>query len=412
MNKKIYLDCTHTYSSGLNTGIQRTVRNIASNINSKDYPNISLVFYYKDNFYKFDEFPEVNIDSNKNKLKIILKKIYKSVRNILSFIPIIKKIMLNPKLILFLNKMYDMLFQKQNIMNNERIIFNKEDTLLLLDSAWSDVDFKYLKKLKNNNIRIISIVYDLIPAINPEYCSEDLVSIFNNWIKNITPLSDKFIGISKDVQKKLAQFSNLDKQNIDYFYLGADFKKNDYNQNKIDLNYTNLFKSNNVFITVSTIEPRKNHEYILNAFEKLWEKNIDVKYIIIGRIGWKVESFIQRVQNHKEFKKRLFMLNNIDDELLLYAYKNSKALIFASFAEGFGLPIIESLYNKLQVLASNIDIHKEIGKDKVSYFDLDDTNSLVELIEKDNFYKNIDDFKWINWEESTKQLINKVLEDN
>lgn len=106
------------------------------------------------------------------------------------------------------------------------------------------------------------------------------------------------------------------------------------------------------------------------------------------------------------------MLNNIDDELLLYAYKNSKALIFASFAEGFGLPIIESLYNKLQVLASNIDIHKEIGKDKVSYFDLDDTNSLVELIEKDNFYKNIDDFKWINWEESTKQLINKVLEDN
>jgi alpha-1,2-rhamnosyltransferase len=131
--------------------------------------------------------------------------------------------------------------------------------------------------------------------------------------------------------------------------------------------------------------------------------------VIIGKVGWEVDDFISRVKNHKEYNSRLFLLENIDDEHLLYAYKNSKALIFASFIEGFGLPIIESLHNKLQVLASDIGVHREIGRDFVSYFNLNDINSLIKLIEDDNFNKNIDDFKWISWEESAKDLVEKVL---
>ena len=207
----------------------------------------------------------------------------------------------------------------------------------------------------------------------------------------------------------LLHFKELEEKKVDYFYLGCDFKNNSYDEQNINSGYKNIFNTKNVFITVSTIEPRKNHNYILEAFEKLWSKNIDVKYVIIGRIGWKVDDFISRVKNHKQYNKNLFIFNNIDDEHLLYAYKNSKALIFASYIEGFGLPIIESLHNKLQVLASDIGIHREIGRDFVSYFNLNDINSLAKLIEDDNFNKNIDDFKWISWEESAKDLIEKVL---
>lgn len=410
MNKRVFVDCTSTYNSGLNTGIQRTVRNISSSIISNNYLNIYLVFYHKGSYYKFDEFPEVNIDSNRNKFKIVLKRVYKSIRDSFSIIPILNKAMLNPKLILFLNKFYDMGFKKNSVLNNEKVIIKKGDTLLMIDSAWSDMDFNHLRELKSCDVKIVPVVYDLIPISYPEYCSEDLVSLFNYWIKNILSISDKFFTISKDVKKSLLlHFKEIEEKRVDYFYLGCDFKNNSYDEKKINNDFKNIFNTKNVFITVSTIEPRKNHNYILDAFEKLWSKNVDVKYVIIGRIGWKVDDFISRVKNHKEYNSRLFLLENIDDEHLLYAYKNSKALIFASFIEGFGLPIIESLHNKLQVLASDIDVHREIGRDFVSYFNLNDINSLIKLIEDDNFNKNVDDFKWISWEESAKDLVEKVL---
>ena len=410
MTKKVFIDCTSTYNCGLNTGIQRTVRNIASSLILNNYSNVYLVFYHKGSYYRFFEFPEVNIDSNRNKFKIVLKRVYKTIRNIFSIIPIFKRAMLNPKLTLFLNKFYDMAFKKNTILNNEKVSIKKGDTLLMIDSAWSDVDFNHLRELKSCDVKIVPVVYDLIPISYPEYCSEDLVSLFNYWIKNILSISDKFFTISKDVKKSLLlHFKELEEKKVDYFYLGCDFKNNSYDEQNINSGYKNIFNTKNVFITVSTIEPRKNHNYILEAFEKLWSKNIDVKYVIIGRIGWKVDDFISRVKNHKQYNKNLFIFNNIDDEHLLYAYKNSKALIFASYIEGFGLPIIESLHNKLQVLASDIGIHREIGRDFVSYFNLNDINSLIKLIEDDNFNKNIDDFKWISWEESAKDLIEKVL---
>ena len=203
--------------------------------------------------------------------------------------------------------------------------------------------------------------------------------------------------------------SDVLESKFDYFYLGANLKDFDLSKADIRDDFKNIFNTKNVFITVSTIEPRKNHKYIVDSFDKLWEKGVDVRYVIIGKVGWEVDDFISRVKNHKEYNSRLFLLENIDDEHLLYAYKNSKALIFASFIEGFGLPIIESLHNKLQVLASDIGVHREIGRDFVSYFNLNDINSLIKLIEDDNFNKNIDDFKWISWEESAKDLVEKVL---
>src|SRR5574344_2679797 len=210
---KIYLDCTHTYNSGLNTGIQRTVRNISSSIISNNYLNIYLVFYHKGSYYKFDEFPEVNIDSNRNKFKIVLKRIYKSIRDSFSIIPILNKAMLNPKLILFLNKFYDMAFKKNSVLNNEKVIIKKGDTLLIIDSAWSDMDFNHLRELKSCDVKIVPVVYDLIPISYPEYCSEDLVSLFNYWIKNILSISDKFFTISKDVKKSLLlHFKEIDRK--------------------------------------------------------------------------------------------------------------------------------------------------------------------------------------------------------
>ena len=294
--------------------------------------------------------------------------------------------------------------------------FSQNDILLFLDATWLNSEYKFYESLKNRyGIKIVATIYDLIPINQSQFCSVDLTLTLKDWFEKSINLVDAYIGISKFVQKECYEYiknslnSDVLESKFDYFYLGANLKDFDLSKADIRDDFKELFKTKNVFITVSTIEPRKNHKYIVDSFDKLWEKGVDVRYVIIGKVGWEVDDFISRVKNHKEYNSRLFLLENIDDEHLLYAYKNSKALIFASFIEGFGLPIIESLHNKLQVLASDIDVHREIGRDFVSYFNLNDINSLIKLIEDDNFNKNIDDFKWISWEESAKDLVEKVL---
>lgn len=417
---KIYLDCTHTYNSGQNTGIQRVVKNIVQNrfeVSKLFGIEIVPVVFYNKEYKKFDRFPDIRATSSikKYKVKNILKKVLSFFRKFFSKVKVIDDFLHNPKFILKLNSYYERVFVSYHV-EDEKVEFSQNDILLFLDATWLNSEYKFYESLKNRyGIKIVATIYDLIPINQSQFCSVDLTLTLKDWFEKSINLVDAYIGISKFVQKECYEYiknslnSDVLESKFDYFYLGANLK--DFDLSKVDIrdDFKNIFNTKNVFITVSTIEPRKNHKYIVDSFDKLWKKGVDVRYVIIGKVGWEVDDFISRVKNHKEYNSRLFLLENIDDEHLLYAYKNSKALIFASFIEGFGLPIIESLHNKLQVLASDIDVHREIGRDFVSYFNLNDINSLIKLIEDDNFNKNIDDFKWISWEESAKYLVEKVL---
>ncbi|MGJ0335585.1 glycosyltransferase family 4 protein [Aliarcobacter cryaerophilus] len=417
---KIYLDCTHTYNSGLNTGIQRVVKNIVQNrfeVSKLFGIEIVPVVFYNKEYKKFDRFPDIRATSSikKYKVKNILKKVLSFFRKFFSKVKVIDDFLHNPKFILKLNSYYERVFVSYHV-EDEKVEFSQNDILLFLDATWLNSEYKFYESLKNRyGIKIVATIYDLIPINQSQFCSVDLTLTLKDWFEKSINLVDAYIGISKFVQKECYEYiknslnSDVLESKFDYFYLGANLKDFDLSKADIRDDFKELFKTKNVFITVSTIEPRKNHKYIVDSFDKLWEKGVDVRYVIIGKVGWEVDDFISRVKNHKEYNSRLFLLENIDDEHLLYAYKNSKALIFASFIEGFGLPIIESLHNKLQVLASDIGVHREIGRDFVSYFNLNDINSLIKLIEDDNFNKNIDNFKWISWEESAKDLVEKVL---
>ena len=417
---KIYLDCTHTYNSGLNTGIQRVVKNIVQNrfeVSKLFGIEIVPVVFYNKEYKKFDRFPDIRATSSikKYKVKNILKKVLSFFRKFFSKVKVIDDFLHNPKFILKLNSYYERVFVSYHV-EDEKVEFSQNDILLFLDATWLNSEYKFYESLKNRyGIKIVATIYDLIPINQSQFCSVDLTLTLKDWFEKSINLVDAYIGISKFVQKECYEYiknslnSDVLESKFDYFYLGANLKDFDLSKADIRDDFKNIFNTKNVFITVSTIEPRKNHKYIVDSFDKLWENGVDVRYVIIGKVGWEVDDFISRVKNHKEYNSRLFLLENIDDEHLLYAYKNSKALIFASFIEGFGLPIIESLHNKLQVLASDIDVHREIGRDFVSYFNLNDINSLIKLIEDDNFNKNIDDFKWISWEESAKDLVEKVL---
>ena len=98
------------------------------------------------------------------------------------------------------------------------------------------------------------------------------------------------------------------------------------------------------FLSVSTLEPKKGYTVALDAMENLWERGVDARYVIVGRYGWNTHGRLEhRIRSHPEFNKRLFWLGQISAADLRHLYKNAHSLIFASVAEGFGLPLIQAL---------------------------------------------------------------------
>ena len=166
---------------------------------------------------------------------------------------------------------------------------------------------------------------------------------------------------------------------------------------------------------VSTIEPRKNHGYLLDAFERAWAAGSRARLCIAGRIGWKCEALLARVRAHPQLNKQLFMFNDLSDTSLEHAYSNASVLVFPSHVEGFGLPLVEAMQRGLPAMGSDIAVFREIGGEFMAYFDLNTPQSLADLVgnfERSGLFpasRDVKDWRWIGWREASAQLAERTL---
>jgi alpha-1,2-rhamnosyltransferase len=136
------------------------------------------------------------------------------------------------------------------------------------------------------------------------------------------------------------------------------------------------------YLTVGAIEPRKNHGFILDAFQQLWEDpaTAHVRLAIAGRPGFKSETTLRRIKSDPRYGTQLFLLSDLSDAEIAHAYQHARAVVFASIAEGFGLPIVEALRHGQNVIASDLPIHREVGGDACDFFALAAPDRLAEVI--------------------------------
>lgn len=97
------------------------------------------------------------------------------------------------------------------------------------------------------------------------------------------------------------------------------------------------------FTVVGTIEPRKNHRAVLDAFEQLWAEGVNVELAFAGRLGWASETDRQRILCLKEEEPLFHLLESLSDVQLVEAIRGSRATIYPALFEGYGLPPVESL---------------------------------------------------------------------
>ena len=97
-------------------------------------------------------------------------------------------------------------------------------------------------------------------------------------------------------------------------------------------------------LCVGTFEPRKNHPALLAAAEILWAQGLRFELVLVGRTtaGWggAVEREIERL---RAAGRAVTWRRHVDDETLRELYRDCVFTVFPSLAEGFGIPIVESL---------------------------------------------------------------------
>lgn len=279
-----------------------------------------------------------------------------------------------------------------------------------------------LEQMRRAGVSIHFVVYDLIPLLYPQFAYPGIDSAFSNWIRSIGRYADGVVAISNavamDVKTWLHEREGLRVlPSVNHFHLGADIEEagQEPTPSALEPSLTERLTAAPSFLMVGTLEPRKGHHQTLAAFELLWANGIEANLVLVGKEGWAVDGLVGHLRVHPELGKRLFWLEGLSDGDLNHLYSASCALIAASEAEGFGLPLIEAAQHKLPLVARDIPVFREVAGEHAYYFQGVAPEDLAHAIEQwlELFEKGIhplsDDLPWLRWSESAATLKRLVL---
>ena len=139
---------------------------------------------------------------------------------------------------------------------------------------------------------------------------------------------------------------------------------------------------------VSTLDVRKNHRLLFQVWKRLIATHgADAvpDLVCVGRRGALTRDFLRELDNAGHLGGRVCVDHDVDDVELAQLYAGCLFTVFPSMAEGWGLPVTESLAHGKYCVASNASSLLEVGGDLVDYHDPFDLDAAVRLIERAAF---------------------------
>lgn len=379
---RILVDATHTQRSGLNTGVQRVVRSICRCLPDVvgDLGAVHTVTLHRSGFRKVETETEPSSKSSVQKIRTnVLGSMPKAyVRTAEALCSIVPYKRFRGWLLpqpghqgIFRIPLGILESAKRFVHSSELVLPCRQDVLLLPDAYWIQSRvWPAVRAARARGTFVVTIIYDLIPYTHPEFVMPKAVNSFVQYLHEVATNSDMIVAISNTVRDQIRELLPIlfpDEaccSDIRSFPLGAEFQQCDGSVRTHVKRVFDPSDQNNPYLMVATFDPRKNHNYLLDAFDKLWEIDVTRKLCLIGHVNWIGSQVVERIKTHPRFGTHLFMMHDITDAELNYCYQHARASIFPSVVEGFGLPIVEALWHGREVFASDTAIHREVGGDK------------------------------------------------
>ena len=206
----------------------------------------------------------------------------------------------------------------------------------------------------SRDLPVIMTFHDLFFELVPGFFNlrRRLWHWFMNY-KQAARRADKIIAVSESTKQDLINIYETRADKITVIHSGVTPAK---------LTTGNL-QPKNYFLYFGTFEPRKNIDAVLAAYKEYAETSAQKRPLILaGSSGWKT-----RVNIPKRLKEKIIIHKNVSEQNKIRLYEQAFALIFPSFYEGFGFPILEAASAGVPVIASYNTSLAEIGKDFVLF---------------------------------------------
>lgn len=282
--------------------------------------------------------------------------------------------------------------------------------------------------LNNEKIKAYNFIHDLLPITNPEYFSKNLEETknrFYNHIKSFIYTSKNFVISQYTINEINKIFPNVKKENLILNYLASDTKKYfkienlDSNIKNNVLSKYNIPLNKKYFLSLSSLNKRKNLAFLVESFVEFLEKNKnidDLVLVLAGPSGWLMEEMFASIKNTGKYKDKIILTGFVDDKDLNIVYNSACAFIFPSLAEGFGLPVLEALSCGVPTISSNSTSLPEVYGDSVLSFNPTKKEELVDAMKKIYFDNNLRDqliessfnqIKKFSWDKTTEIIVNE-----
>ena len=314
------------------------------------------------------------------------------------------------------------LLQAAPIDNRLDLSKSAGEEIVYINAAFTGNDYnhEFFEYKRLSGVKMLFFVYDLLPIEFPEYFQSDKAQLLLKRIINVEKCADIIIPISHDVGRKLsALFQTLGTQGPKIFPIESGVEESFLtNRNRIGAAYEPLDQ----FVIVSTIEPRKNHLMLLEIWRDFLSSGLEKipKLYIIGRRGWQNENVFNFLDNCIALKPFVIELTDAPDDIVIEKLMASKAALFPSYGEGWGLPPVESLALGVPTICSDIPVLREATQERAMYIHPNDhfgwrnmileisKMSVTDLREKKNDLMNFRPFLWNTSFEKLRVAINET----
>ncbi len=227
-----------------------------------------------------------------------------------------------------------------------------------------------------SKVKQVAVIHDLNFEAHPEFLPGHIAKYYQWFFPRFARKATRIATVSEFTKQDLNQRYNVPLSRIDVVYNGANTLFKPLNITEVEAVRAEVSDGKPYFLFVGLIHPRKNLENQLRAFDAFKSENGgDFKFIIVGARHWWSKG-LDHILETTKFKDDIIFLGRQDMDSLVKIYGGAFALLYVSYFEGFGIPILEGFHAEIPIITSNKSSMPEICGDAGL---VADPNSVAEI---------------------------------
>ena len=230
---------------------------------------------------------------------------------------------------------------------------------------------------------VVATVHDVIPLRYPQWANPRARALKNALMRRAARWADRVITASQAAARDISSAYGIAEDRIATVPNGIEaIWFSDIDETRMQRVLRDYDLRPGFYLTVGTLQPRKNIDRILDAYLSLpVSLRRERALVVVGREGWRAESLRARLEAVQS-NGQVHWLQYVDTDVLRSLYRSARGLVFPSLSEGFGLPILEAFASGTPVVTSNVSALSETAGDAAIVVDPNCTEAIAAAMER------------------------------